>query len=78
MKYHFTIPYEQTQLVKSSGLFNCEIEAESEEEALAIFEQNAFGFVREDNIIIDVQEFSLEEIESYDYIYDTNKVEFED
>lgn len=72
--FKFTVPYTQRQVIISDGYIDCEIEAESREQALRIFHENRVNVdipasgrlmvMEEDNIeVVDADDIEYEEEE---------------
>ncbi len=73
--YKFDVPYSQDQLITVRGYIWAEIEADSEEEAVAIF-KNRYdeGYVNEPGIYFELNEHDLEVNENHGIVIDMDDV----
>ncbi len=73
--YKFDVPYSQDQLITVRGYIWAEIEADSEEEAVAIF-KNRYdeGYVNEPGIYFELNEHDIEVNENHGIVIDMDDV----
>ena len=78
MKFKLNIPYTQIQVCRATGTVYAEIEAETKEEAIKVFNENWDGFyVDKDGVSIDLQEDDLETLETEESILEMDDIYFD-
>jgi len=76
--FKFQVPYNQRQIIIVHGVIDCEIEADSKEEALQIFRENSYC----DNCLVDgrrivASEEELDVDEAADKVFDEEDIKWE-
>jgi hypothetical protein len=76
--FKFQVPYNQRQIIIVGGVIDCEIEADSKEEALQIFRENSYC----DNCLVDgrrivASEEELDVDEAADKVFDEEDIKWE-
>ena len=70
--FKFQVPYNQRQIIIVGGVIDCEIEADSKEEALQIFRENNYC----DNCLV-ASEDQLDVIEADEIVFDEEEITWE-
>jgi hypothetical protein len=76
--FKFKVPYSQRQIIIADGVIDCEIEADSKEQALQIFRENSYC----DNCLVDgrrivASEDELEVVQADDKVFDEKEITWE-